>query len=116
MAAIPIIPTTLRLDGYYKGVIGTNLNDTAFIKEILSIIDLRIEKKVAELLAKQTNWAAAKVATTGSGATVSLYINNSTTAVDAKNPRSFSLTAGQLVAVNYPNHKLDSMAYIDRIL
>ncbi len=85
-------------------------------KAIIDAIDDRMEKKLPELLAKVKFQVVGKVVTAGSGTTISVYINNSTTAVTVQNPRSFSLTAGVLVGIIYPNLKLDNMAYIDRIL
>jgi hypothetical protein len=83
--------------------------------EIDALIMDRLEKNFSKLLAKQKTWDIGKVATSGSGANIQVYINNSTTAVTVQNPRSFSLTAGQMVVVHYPNFKQDNMAYIDRI-
>lgn len=91
-------------------------NSPEFAKWFTRTIDERAAKVAEEILLKTPNWATGKVVTSGSGATISCYINNSTTAVDVKNPRSLSLTAGQLVAVIYPNYKQDSMAFIDRLL
>ena len=93
-----------------------DINSPEFAKMFIDVIDARVEKKLSEVLAQQRNWAVGKVASGGSGATVSLYINNSTTAVDVKNPRSFTLVAGQLVAVIFPNGRNDQDKYIDRIL
>jgi hypothetical protein len=93
-----------------------DINSPEFAKQLAAYIDSRVERKLREVLGKTKNWATGKVAVSGSGATISVYINNSTTAVDVKNPRSLSLTAGQLVAVIYPNWKQDNMAYIDRVL
>ena len=64
---------------------------------------------------KKTKIIIGKVVTSGSGETIQLYINNSTTAVDIKNPRGFSLTTGQLVVIESPNGKDDNMRYIDRL-
>jgi hypothetical protein len=93
-----------------------DINSPEFAKQLTAIIDARVDKRVAEILRNTKNWATGKVAVSGSGATISVYINNSTTAVDVKNPRSLSLAAGQLVAVVYPNWKQDNMMYIDRVL
>lgn len=90
--------------------------DEEFLQAIIDTIDIRMEKRLPELLAKQKNWVPAKVATSGSGATISLYINNSTTAVEISNSRGFSLAAGQVVAVILPNNKHDNDRYIDRLL
>lgn len=57
-----------------------------------------------------------KVATSGSGATISVYIENSTTAVDIKNPGGISLTAGQLVVIERPTFKNDNSRTIKRLL
>lgn len=77
----------------------------------------KIAKQVYyEEQAKNAREQVGKVVTSGSGATISVYINNSTTAVGIKNPRSFSLTTGQLVAIVRPNLKNDNSRYIDRIL
>ena len=93
-----------------------DINSPEFAKQLIDIIDARIEKKVREALQKNLNWATAKVAVAGSGSTIQVYISNSTTAVSVRNPRGFSLSQGQLVVVIFPNWKQDSMAYIDRIL
>lgn len=87
-----------------------------FLQAIIDVIDERMELKFPELLRKNANWSAGKVAENGSGSSISVYINKSRTAVDVKNPRSFSLTAGQLVMVISPNNKNDNMRYIDHIL
>jgi hypothetical protein len=57
-----------------------------------------------------------KIAENGSGSTIKVYIDNSNTPVDVKNPRGFSLTTGQNVAVIFPNGRNDGDRYIDRIL
>jgi hypothetical protein len=93
-----------------------DINSPEFAKQLTAVIDARVEKKLREVLGKIKNWSTGKVATSGNGTTISVYINNSTTAVDIRNPRSLSLAAGQLVAVIYPNWKQDNMMYIDRVL
>lgn len=55
-----------------------------------------------------------KVAENGSGSVINCFINNSNTPVPVKNPRNLSLSAGQLVAIVYPNFS-DKGKYIDRI-
>jgi hypothetical protein len=93
-----------------------DINDPEFAKQFMSIIDVRVESKFKELIKGLSTEKVGKVAVDGNGSTIQVYIGNSTTAVDIKNPRSFSLTAGQLVAVAFPNFKNDSTKYIDRIL
>jgi len=93
-----------------------DINSLEFAKQFKTIIEDLTEKKFKELWKKNTSWSVGKVVTSASTATIQIYINNSTTAVEVKNPRSFSLTEGQLVAVVFPNFKNDSQKYIDRIL
>ena len=92
------------------------VNSNEFADFLIDLIDTRIEKKFPELQKKNINWSVGKVVTSGSGTTISVYINNSTTAVTIKNPNSLSLITGQLVVVISPNYKDDNMRYIDRIL
>jgi hypothetical protein len=87
-----------------------------FLQAIIDTIDTRMKLKLPELLRQNANWTVAKVAVSGSGATVSVYIGDSTNAVDVKNSIGFSLTAGQLVAVVFPNFKNDNQKYIGWIL
>ena len=93
-----------------------NIDDPEFAKQLMSVIDDRVEAKFKELVKGLSLEKVGKVVTSGSGATIQVYISNSTTAVEVKNPRSFTLTANQLVAVVFPNFKNDSTKYIDRIL
>jgi len=93
-----------------------DINSLEFAKQFKTIIEDLTEKKFKELWKKNTNWSVGKVVTSANTATIQLYINNSTTAVEVKNPRSFSLTTGQLVVVSSPNNKDDNMRYIDRVL
>jgi hypothetical protein len=100
-------------------VILLDLNSPEFAKFIIDIIDQRIDKKVPEIIKKSSGFIyekVGKVVTSGNGATIQIYIENSTTAVEIKNPRSLSLTAGQLVAIVFPNFKNDNSKYIDRLL
>lgn len=95
-----------------------NLNDPEFAKWFESLIRTIVQGEIKKFVKSGgiKFWDSAKVATSASTAIIQVYINNSTTAVGVRNPRSFSLTAGQLVAIVYPNFKMDNMAYIDRIL
>jgi len=93
-----------------------DINSSEFAKQFINVIDARIEAKFKELKSTLSPEKVGKVAVNGSGATIQVYIGNSTTAVEIKNPRSFTLTAGQLVAVAFPNFKNDSTKFIDRIL
>ena len=93
-----------------------DINSLEFAKQFKTIIEDLTEKKFKELWKKNTNWSVGKVVTSASTATIQLYINNSTTAVEIKNPRSFSLTTDQLVVVTSPNNKDDNMRFIDRVL
>ena len=93
-----------------------DINSPEFADFLIDLIDTRQEINFPKLQIKYLNWKTCKVAASGSGATVSVYVGNSTTAVNIKNPNSFSLTAGQLVAVISPNNKNDDARYIDRIL
>lgn len=93
-----------------------DINSPEFAKQFEAEIRRIVRKEFNELKKGLALERVGKVAATGSGATIQVYIGNSTTAVEIKNPRSFSLTAGQLVAVVYPNFKNDSTKFIDRIL
>jgi len=93
-----------------------DINSPEFAKQLMNAIDDRVEVKFRELVKGLSIEKVGKVAVTGSGATIQVYIGNSATAVEIKNPRSFSLTANQLVAIAFPNFKNDSTKFIDRIL
>lgn len=95
---------------------GVDINSPVAAKELIKAIDARIEFKFKELVKDLSLEKIGKVAVNGSGATIKVYINNSRTAVEVRNPRGFSLTAGQLVAVVLPNFRNDNSKYIDRIL
>lgn len=94
----------------------SEMSDEQFGKEIAKLIDKRIYALVPKIIIQQQNLIVGKVVTSGSGTTISVYINNATTAVDVKNPRSLSLTAGQLVAIIFPNGRNDNEKYVDRVL
>ena len=96
-----------------------DMNSPEFARILIEIMDTRIDKKVPEIIKNQSGFMyekVGKVATSGSGATISVYIENSTTAVDIKNPNSLSLTAGQLVMITFPRFKNDNTKYINRLL
>lgn len=93
-----------------------DINSPEFAKQFDAQIRAIVRNEFKELVKGLTVEKVGKVAVTGSGATIQVYIGNSTTAVEVNNPRSFSLTADQLVAVAYPNFKNDRTKYIDRIL
>lgn len=93
-----------------------DINSPEFAKQLDSYIDLKIENKFKELINNVSLEKVGKVAVSGNGTVIQVYIENSTTAVEVKNPRSFSLVAGQLVVVVFPNFKNDNAKYIDRIL
>lgn len=96
-----------------------DFNSPEFAQFLIDLIDTRIEKKVPEIIKKQSGFIyekTGKVAVSGNGSIIQVYIENSTTAVEVKNPSSFSLTAGQLVAIVFPNFKNDNAKYIGRIL
>lgn len=90
-----------------------DINDPKVVDILFDAIDKRVEEKFKELLQSNPSWVKGKVATSGSGSTISCYISNSTTAVDVNNPRSFSLVAGDLVKINFPNNRNDRDKYID---
>lgn len=95
---------------------GLDINSPEFAKQLVGIIDSRVEKKFKELVGTLTSEVVGKVESLGDGTVISVYINNSDTAVGVKNPRSFSLTIGQLVVVKYPNFRNDNSKFIDRVL
>ena len=93
-----------------------DINDPAFAKQLHGIINDIVDARFDERIKSLKLEVNAKVAISSSGATVSVYMaSDPTTAVVVKNPRSFSLTAGQLIAVAYPNGN-ENLKYIDRIL
>lgn len=92
-----------------------DINSPEFAKWFDSAIRDIVRDEFKKLVSSLRFEVVGKVATSGSGATINCYINNSPTAVPVKNPRGFSLTAGQLVAVVYPNFN-ENLKYIDRIL
>lgn len=92
-----------------------DINSPEFTKWFDSAIRDIVRDEFKKLVSSLRFEAVGKVATSGSGTTVNCYINNSPTAVPVKNPRGFSLTAGQLVAIVYPNFN-ENLKYIDRIL
>lgn len=92
-----------------------DINSPEFAKWFDSAIRDIVRDEFKKLIGNLRFEAVGKVATSGSGATINCYINSSPTAVPVKNPRGFSLTAGQLVAVVYPNFN-ENLKYIDRIL
>lgn len=94
-----------------------DINSPEFQKAILDVIDIRIEKKFKELIKSDLILEkVGKVAVSSNGSMIQVYINNSQTAVEVKNPRSFSLSVGDFVAVVFPTFKNDNSKYIDRVL
>jgi hypothetical protein len=93
-----------------------DINSPEVAKELVKAIDKRIEMKFKELVKGLSIEKIGKMAAAGNGPVVQVYINNSPTAVEVKNPRGFSLVAGDLVAIVFPNFRNDSSKYIDRIL
>ena len=93
-----------------------DINSPEFAKQLISVMrDVARQEARAEI-ANIKFERVGKVATSGSGATISVYIENSTTAVDIKNPNGLSLTAGQLVVITFPRFKNDNAKYINRLL
>lgn len=92
-----------------------DINSPEFAKQLSNIIRDIVNDELEKMITNLRFEAVGKVATSGNSATINCYINNSPTAVPVKNPRGFSLTAGQLVAVVYPNFN-ENLKYIDRIL
>jgi hypothetical protein len=92
-----------------------DINDPKFAKWLITTIRDIAKEEAKNVYKEKQKIIIGKVATSGSGETIQLYINNSTTAVDIKNPRGFSLTTGQLVVIESPNGKDDNMRYIDRL-
>ncbi len=91
-----------------------DINSSEFAKKLISVIDRRIEKKMEGY--KPTNWCTGKVAVAGSGVTISVYINNSLTTTNIRNPRGLSLLLNDLVFIWNPNSKIDNMSFIDHKL
>lgn len=100
----------------YKLVMNLDINDPKVAKLLIESFRDIARKVFREEIVKLNLEKIGKVAVTGNGATIQIYIENSTTAVEIKNPRSLSLTAGQLVAIVFPNFKNDNSKYIDRLL
>lgn len=96
---------------------GLDINSPEFAKQFNSLIRSIVRDELKKLVSSDLRLEkVGKVAVNGSGPTVQVYINDSATAVTVKNPRGFSLSAGQLVAVVFPNFKNDGAKYVDRIL
>lgn len=90
-----------------------DMNSPEFAKRLLAAFDRQIDKKLKDF--KPANWCTGKVAG-GSGATISVYINNSLTATGVRNPRGLSLLSNDLVFIWNPNSKVDNMSFIDHKL
>lgn len=93
-----------------------DINSPEFAKWLINLIDERADIKFNEKIKNVGLEQKAKVATSGSGATISVYIENSTTATDIKNPCGFSLTEGQLVMIMRPTFQNNNTRFITRIL
>jgi hypothetical protein len=94
-----------------------DMNSPEFAKQLDQVIRDIVRSEFKQLIASELKAeAVGKVAASSSGATVNVYINESTTAVKVKNPRGFNLTTGQLVAVRFPKFKNDNSKFVDRIL
>lgn len=91
-----------------------DLNDTKVVHAVIEAIDKRVEKRLTGF--KPAMWCAGKVAAGGSGATISVYLNDSATARDVRNPNGLTLSTGALVFIWLPNSKTDNMAFIDHRL
>lgn len=91
-----------------------DINSSEFAKKLIAAVDRRIEKKMEGF--RPANWCTGKVAVAGSGASISVYINNSLTATTIRNPRGLSLALNNLVFIWNPNSKVDNMSFIDHKL
>jgi hypothetical protein len=91
-----------------------DLNGTDTAKALHEIIRTIAQNEFDNLKANLKFEAVGKVVANSSGAMVSVYINGAPTAVMVKNPRSFSLTTGELVGITYPNFN-ENLKYIDRL-
>ncbi len=88
-----------------------DLNSPEFAKKLIAAVDRRIERKMEGF--KPANWCIGKVAVAGGGTSVSVYINNSSTAAAIRNPRGLNLLLNELVFIWNPNSKVDNMSFID---
>lgn len=93
-----------------------DINNPDFAKWFTKTVRELAREEAKKVVLEQQNLIVGEVETGGSGATISVYINNSTTAVDVKNPNGLTLSTGQLVAIIYPNGRNDGEKYIDRVL
>ena len=93
-----------------------DLNSPVFAKQLDGVIREIVRSECKKIISGLRFEVVGKVASSSSGSTVNVYVQDSTTAVSVKNPRGFSLTTGQLVAVVFPNLRNDNTKYIDRIL
>lgn len=126
MVVIHIILMILLFVNYYNDkhnyniniseMMNLDINDPKVAKLLIESFKDIARKVFREEIVKLNLEKIGKVAVTGSGATIQIYIENSTTAVEIKNPRNFSLTEGQLIVIVFPNFKNDDGKYIDRIL
>jgi hypothetical protein len=99
--------------------IAIDINDPMVVQTLKEFVDTRINKIITQMKKEgelSNEHLHCKIAENGSGSTIKVYIDNSNTPVDVKNPRGFSLTTGQNVAVIFPNGRNDGDRYIDRIL
>lgn len=94
-----------------------DINDPRVAQALIDMVDTRINLLFPELLYQYKNkeWANGTVVTGGSGTTIPVYINGSTTSVNVKNPWGLTLTTGQLVVIEYPNGRNDGEKFIARI-
>ena len=93
-----------------------DINSLEFTEWLINLIDERAEIKFDEKITKVGLEQVGKVAVTGSGATVPIYIENSTTAVEIKNSYGLSLVEGQLVIIERPNFKNNNRRCIKRLV
>jgi len=94
-----------------------DINSPEVARQFKSVIHKWFKEWYYEEQGKSENTLeqTATVAATGSGATVSVYIGDSETAVSIKNPSGFSLTAGQMVVIERPKFKNDNSRTIKRL-
>ncbi len=97
------------------GVGGVDLNDPKTARQIITILDQRVERRLKSY--KPSLWCTGEVSVGGTGlALVSVFINDSITVTTVRNPNLVSVGTGDLVFIWTPNMKLDNMAFIDHKL
>lgn len=89
---------------------GDCMDETALAKMLLDSIGKLIDKKLKEFKNSLIDEVTGKVASTSP---LKVYLRDDTTnAVEVRNPYSLTLAVGDLVRVRFPNFKNDANRYI----